>query len=424
MMFTTEMTNAKTRLDLAKLDLADPLAKKRELFHIPPGLLYFDGNSLGPLPHNVRERLVGVVQQEWAEDLIRSWNLHGWVDLPRQTAAKIARLVGAGAHEVTVTDSTSVNLFKLLAAALELTPERRVILSDSRQFPTDLYMAEGLAALLGRGHELRLVDGDEDALEAALDASNAEKPAVLYLSHVRFKDGRLLDMARLTEAAHRAGATVIWDLSHSTGALPVDLNGCDVDFAVGCGYKFLNGGPGAPAFLYVAERLHDKVQSPLAGWFGHAQPFAFDNHYTPAPGIDRFLCGTAPILSLAALDSALDVFEPDLMPAVREKSIALGDLFIDLVERKELDVRLVSPRDGRERGSQVSFSHPEAYAVTQALIDRSVVPDFRDPDVVRFGLTPLYMQATDVWDAVTVLAEILRSGVWNDERYKRRHKVT
>ena len=409
-----------TRADLAERDLHDPLARCRELFHLPEGLLYFDGNSLGPLAKSVRERVRDVMEHEWGDDLIRSWNVHGWIDLPRRVAAKIAPLVGARTSEVAVADSTSVNLYKLLAAALELRPERRVILSETAQFPTDLYMAQGLAQLLGQGYELRLTN--PDGLEEAI----GEDVALLCLSHVRFKSGDLLDMAKINETAHRHGVLVLWDLSHSAGALGVDLSCSGADFAVGCSYKFLNGGPGAPAFLYVAERHLDEVSSPLAGWMGHDAPFAFDLDYRPAPGIDRFLCGTAPILSLAALDAALEAFADVDMAQVRRKSMALGDLFLKLVGQQcaGLGVDFACPAAAERRGSQVSLAHPEGYAVVQALIARGVVPDFRTPDVMRFGLTPLYQRYTDVWDAVQVLREVLATREWDQPRFLERQKVT
>lgn len=410
----------RTRADLADLDRQDPLAPWRELFHLPDGLLYFDGNSLGPVVRQARSQVRDVLERQWGDDLIRSWNVHGWIDLPRRVAAKIAPLIGASDDEVAVTDSTSVNLFKLLAAAVGLRPGRRVILSETEQFPTDLYIAEGLAGLLGRGHELRLAEPSEVA------ASIDDDVAVVCLSHVRFKSGELLDMAELTRAAHARGALVVWDLSHSAGALPVDLTGCEADFAVGCGYKFLNGGPGAPAFLFVARRLHGEARSHLAGWMGHQAPFAFDLDYRPAPGVDRFLCGTPPILSLAALDGALSVFAGVDMAAVRRKSVALGDLFLELV-RQECDglgLGVACPVDGRRRGSQVSLSHPQGYAVVQALIARGTVPDFRVPDVTRFALTPLYQRFVDVWDAVQALRETLVTRAWDDPRYRRKNKVT
>ncbi len=414
------MTSRLTRDALAERDRRDPLAPCRELFHLPDGLLYFDGNSLGPPPLAVHAHLDDVARRHWGEGLVRSWNVHGWIDLPRRVAAKIAPLVGAGADEIAVGDSTSVNLFKLLAAALALRPGRRIVLSEDGQFPTDLYMAHGLGELLGGGVQQRLVPVED--LADALDGD----VAVVCVSHVQFKSGLLVDMAALTRAAHDAGALVLWDLSHSAGALGVDLDGCGADLAVGCGYKFLNGGPGAPAFLYVARRHQEAARSPLQGWMGHADPFAFDRRYRPAPGVDRFLCGTPPILSLAALDAALDAFDGVDMDALRHKSLELGELMIELVlaECGGFGVELRSPRDAARRGSQVSFTHPEGYAVVRALIDRGVVPDFREVDVMRFGLTPLYLRYVDVWDAVEVLRDVLAARAWDKPRYRERKKVT
>ncbi len=410
-----------TRGDFLRFDEEDPLANRRELFDLPtPEILYFDGNSLGPLTYAARERLHQVVEEQWRSDLIGSWNTHGWIDLPRRTAAKIATLVGAREDEMIVADSTSINLFKVLSAALELRPERRVILCERGQFPTDVYMAKGLAQRLGAGHEIRLCDVDKIA------ESIDEDTAVVCLSHVQFKSGVLLDMAEITSAAHAVGALTVWDLSHSGGALPVDLHGCDADFAVGCGYKFFNGGPGAPAYLFAARRLHGEANSPLWGWFGHAAPFAFDLDYAPAPGIDRFLCGTAPILSLAALDTALDAFEGVDMLALREKSIRLGDLFLRLARERcdGLGLETVSPENGAHRGSQVSLRFAEGYALVQALIAQGVIPDFRAPDIARFGLAPLYMRYIDVWDAVEILRKILQTRSWDRPEYHRKQAVT
>lgn len=414
-----DMNSHLSRAALTERDRSDPLAPCRDLFQIPENLLYFDGNSLGPPPLAVGPHLAEVAERQWGRDLVASWNVHGWIDLPRRVAAKIAPLVGARADEIAVSDSTSVNLFKLLAAAIALRPGRRTVLSEDGQFPTDLYMVQGLGELIG-GVKQRLVPVED--LAAAIDGD----VAVVCASHVQFKSGRLLDMAALTRAAHDAGALVLWDLSHSAGALPVDLGGCGADLAVGCGYKFLNGGPGAPAFLYVARAHQEAARSPLQGWMGHAEPFAFDLGYRPAAGVGRFLCGTPPILSLAALDAALDVFDGVDMDVLRRKSLDLGELLIELVLGAcgGFGVELLSPRDGARRGSQVSFTHPEGYAVVQALIDRGVVPDFRQPDVMRFGLTPLYLRYVDVWDAVEVLRSVLETRAWDEPRYRERKRVT
>ena len=412
---------ALTREEVLAFDREDPLAGRRELFDLPDTeRLYFDGNSLGPPTHAARARLRRVAEEEWRNDLIGSWNQHGWVDLPARVAAKIAPLVGARPDEVTMADSTSINLFKVLSAALEMRPRRRVILTERGQFPTDVYMAQGLARRLGEGHEVRFCETGE--IPAALD----ENVAVLCLSHVQFKTGALLDMAEINRAAHAAGALTVWDLSHSGGALPVELRAAEADFAVGCGYKFLNGGPGAPAYLFVARHLQKEANSPLWGWFGHAEPFAFDLEYAPAEGVDRFLCGTAPILSLAALDAALDAFAGVDMKALRAKSIALGDLFLRLVrERCEgLGLEIASPVEGARRGSQISLRHPQGYALVQALISRDLIPDFRAPDIVRFGLTPLYMRYAEVWDAVEVLRDVLTTRSWDRPEFHRRRAVT
>ncbi len=409
-----------TREAFAELDRGDPLAGHRDEFELPAGILYFDGNSLGPLTHASRRRVREVTEGQWGRDLIGSWNRHDWIHLPRKVGAKIAGLIGAGPDEVMVADSTSVNLFKLLAAALALRPERRTILSETTHFPTDLYIAQGLADLKGAGVRLRQVAPEE--LTSAID----DDTAVVALSHVDFKTGELRDMAAVHRAAHGRDALVVWDLSHSAGALEVELGGTGADLAVGCGYKFLNGGPGAPAFVYVARRLQERAASPLYGWFGHRDPFAFDTGYTPAEGVGRFQCGTPPILALAALDAALDAFEGVELFGLRYKSIAMGHLFLNLVEQEcaGLGLEIACPRQAERRGSQVSLRHPQGYAIIQALIDRGVVGDFRTPDVLRFGITPLYQRYVDVWDAVAILREVMESRVYEDPRYGRRGVVT
>jgi kynureninase len=354
-----------------------------------------------------------VVDDEWGKGLIRSWNDAGWIDAPRRTGARIARLIGAAANEVVVADSTSVNLFKLLVAALRLNPGRNVILTQRGNFPTDLYVAQGVAELLGA--ELRRAGPNHDAVLEALD----DRVGVLVLSHVDYRTGRMIPMRRFNAAAHAAGALTLWDLSHSAGAIDVELDDADADFAVGCGYKYLNGGPGAPAFAFVARRHHDRFRQPIAGWFGHAQPFAFADNYTPAPGIDGVQCGTPPMLSLLALDSALDAFDGVDLAALRRKSQALGDLFIRLVDETlgPFGVAVGSPRDARVRGSQVSLTHPQGHAVMQALIERGVVGDFRAPDIMRFGFAALYVRFVDVFDAVEAIGEIMGSGEWNQPRF-------
>lgn len=400
-------------------DHRDSLLRLRAKFHLPPGLLYFDGNSLGPLPKKSRERLLRVIDREWGEDLVRSWNVHRWIDWPRTVGAKIARLIGAEGDEVLAADSTSINLFKLMSAALELRPGRSVILSEDRQFPTDLYMAQGLAHLRT---DVRMRTVERSKLTLALD----EDVAVLVLTHVDYRSGQLHDMAAMTRAAHERGALVLWDLSHSTGALPVDLNGCYVDLAVGCGYKFLNGGPGAPGFLYVARRWQRQARTPLTGWLGHRSPFAFEPVYRPASGVERFRCGTPPILSLAALDAALDLFDGIELETVQRKAASLGDTFLALVEQQidEPDLEVACPLEGHQRGSQISLRHPNAYAVMQALVDRGVIGDFREPDILRFGIGPLYTSHVNVWDAVQVLRQVLKARAWDTQSFRVRGTVT
>ena len=411
----------KMRAYAEALDRADTLAPLRAAFHVPDGVIYLDGNSLGPLAHSVRDRVRSVVETEWGKGLIGSWNEAGWVDLPRCVGDKIARLIGAAERTVVAADSTSVNLFKVLAAATSMRPDRRVIVSEQSNFPTDLYMAEGLSALLGQGHELRLAQTADD-LPSLID----ESVAAVMLTHVNYRSGRVHDMAALTKRAHDVGALAIWDLAHSAGALPVDLAGADADFAVGCGYKYLNGGPGAPAFLYVAPGLQEEARQPLSGWFGHAAPFSFEPGYTPAPGIDRFLAGTPGVLAMSALDAALDLFAEVDMMALREKSVALCELFLERVEATcgTLGVTLASPRDAAQRGSQVSFAHADAYAVMQALIARGIFGDFRAPDILRFGFTPLYTRFVDVFDAAEGLHEVLSNDVWKRPEFNVRRAVT
>ena len=417
---TPTMHEPLTRAGMAARDARDPLARHREAFALPEGVIYLDGNSLGALPRATPARLAQMIEGEWGRALIKSWNAAGWLDLPRLVGDKIARLVGARSGEVVVADSTSINLFKLLSAALRLAPERRVILSQPDNFPTDLYMAQGIIDMLGSRHVLRL--------EAAEDIAGAidDDTAVVMLTHVDYRTGAMHDMAAMTAAAHDRGALMLWDLAHSAGALPVDLNACGADLAVGCGYKYLNGGPGAPAFLYVAERHHARFVQPLSGWLGHASPFTFEATYRPAPGIARGLCGTPPILAMTALDVGVDTVLAADMAALREKSMALTDLFIRLVE--ELcaghDLALVSPRAAQARGSQASFRHAQGYAVMQALIARGIIGDFRAPDILRFGFAPLYLRYVDAWDAAAALRDILDTRAWDQPAYHRRAAVT
>ncbi|HLI14281.1 MAG TPA: kynureninase [Alphaproteobacteria bacterium] len=408
------------RVDCMARDRADPLARLRERFHLPEGVIYLDGNSLGVLPKAVTARLQQVVATEWGEGLIRSWNDAGWWDYPKTIGDKIARLIGAAPGEVVATDTTSVNLFKLLVAALALRPGRKVILSDPGNFPTDLYVAQGISAMLGQGYRLKLVPGE--AIQEAIDDS----VAVVMLTHVDYKTARIYEMARITGAAHQAGALMLWDLAHSAGAVPVDLAGAAADLAVGCGYKYLNGGPGAPAYLYVRRDLQDSIRPPLSGWWGHAEPFAFATDYQPAAGIARNLCGTQSVLAMASLDAALDIWAEVDLAQVRAKSMALTELFIGLVDQYCADpgLTLASPRDAALRGSHVSLRHPDGYAVAQALRERGVIGDFRSPDLMRFGITPLYIGYTDIFDAVGHLADILRTRAWDSAKFRARDKVT
>ena len=418
------MSTPITRADCVALDDDDPLADLRDAFVLPPGV-YLDGNSLGARPRAAAARAAEVVEREWGEDLIGSWNTAGWFDLPLRLGDRLAPLVGGGPGTTVVTDTTSANLFKALAAALALQtaadPARTVVVSERDNFPTDLYVAQGLADLLGRGHEVRLVDSPEE-LAAAVD----ERTAVVTLSHVNYRTGALWDLADVTAQVHVAGALVVWDLAHSVGALPIDLTGADADFAVGCTYKYLNGGPGSPAFLWVNPRHLATTTSPLAGWWGHARPFAMEDAFEPAPGIARFLGGTQPVVSLALVGCGLDVAARADLADVRIKSLALGDLFLDLVAQRcaGQPLTLVTPREHARRGSHLTFAHPEAYAVVQALIARGVVGDYREPSCMRFGLAPLYLRHVDVWDAVDALADVLATKTWDDDRFRVRSAVT
>jgi kynureninase len=409
-----------TRADCLARDAADPLRPFRDRFLLPPGIIYLDGNSLGPLPRDTPARVARLVEQEWGEGLIRSWNSAGWIDAPTRLGDKIARLIGAAPGEVLVADSTSVNLFKLLAGALAARPGRATILSVVDNFPTDLYMADGLGRLLGGRARLRLVD--PESVAGALDADTA----VVMLTEVDYRTGRRFDMAAITAAAQQSGALALWDLAHSAGALPVDLAGSSADLAVGCGYKYLNGGPGAPAFLFVAKRLQAEWRQPLTGWLGHDRPFDFAVAYRGAAGIRQNLVGTPPMLSLAALEAGIDLMLEADLAAIRAKSMALGDLFIALVEQELPDagLALAAPRDAAARGSQVSFRHPEGHAVVQALIARGVIGDFRAPDIARFGFGPLYTSHAEIWDAVAALGEVMATAAWREERFRRRAAVT
>ena len=427
-----------TRAACQALDDQDPLRGLRAQFDLPEGVNYLDGNSLGVLPRATPARVAEVVQSEWGAGLIRSWNTAGWIALPHRIGNKIARLVGAGDGELMVADSTSLNLYKVLSAALSIAqadaPQRSVIVSERSNFPTDLYIAQSLAAQ--HGMTLELLNADEIAARLRDDV------AVLMLTQVNYRSGRLLDMAGLTAQAHAAGVLTVWDLAHSAGAVPVDLNGAHADFAVGCGYKYLNGGPGAPAFVWAHPRHADRFWQPLSGWMGHAAPFVFDTAYRPAPGIARYLCGTPPVISLAALECGVDTLlaaEPlGGMGALRAKSLALSELFIALTRERLAGhpLTLATPTDTAQRGSQVSLGcgalpAGAGYAVMQALIARGVIGDFRagdgtpmEPDLLRFGFTPLYTRFVDVFDAVTALAEVLDSGQWRESRFHQKAAVT
>ncbi len=407
--------------DARTRDAADPLREYRDRFALPEGVIYLDGNSLGVLPRATPERLDAVVRGEWGDGLIGSWNDADWIGLPQRVGGKIAPLVGAAPDEVIACDSTSVNLFKLIAAALQMQARengkrRKVVLSEPGNFPTDLYMIEGLRR---QGLAERRLAG-RDALVDALVAN----VALLLLTHTHYKTGAVHDMAALTRAAHEAGALVLWDLSHSCGALPVDLNACEADFAVGCGYKYLNAGPGAPAFAFVAERHHKALQQPLTGWMGHAAPFEFSDDYADAPGVDRLLCGTLPIIGLSALEVGVELVAEIGVDRLYAKSQALSEFFRECLAVHGAGLDLVSPPDPGRRGSQLSFRHAEAYAICQALIARGVIGDFRDPDILRFGFAPAYVSFSDIAEAARHLAEVLERGEWDRTEFKQRAAVT
>lgn len=392
--------------------------KTKTLFHLPEGVIYLDGNSLGPLPKAAVQRMAKVTQEEWGDMLITGWNAAGWMAQPAQLGDRIGRLIGAPEGTTVVGDTLSIKVYQALAAALRLNPDRRVVLSDSGNFPTDLYMAQGLLGTLDQGHELRVVA--PDAVEAAL----SDEIAVLMLTHVDYGTGRMHDMARLTKAAQAQGIIVIWDLAHSAGAVPVDIAGCNAEFAVGCTYKYLNGGPGAPAFITMRPDIAEKVSPALAGWLGHDAPFAFEPDYRPGQGIARMRVGTPPVLQMAALDAALEIWDTADMTAVRKRSIALCERFIAGVEAACPELTLASPRNADERGSQVSFRFDNGYAAMQVLISEGVIGDFRAPDIMRFGFTPLYIDEADVDGAVSILSDILQTRRWDQPQFHKRHAVT
>jgi kynureninase len=407
-----------TRDDCLRLDASDPLKGCRARFILPAGVNYLDGNSLGALPGGVAEHVANVVKGEWGEGLIRSWNQAGWYVSPARVGAKLSRLLGAKPHEVTVTESISINLFKLLVAAARMRPARKTILAERGNFPSDNHIVDSVARLLGL--KARFVPAGEIA--AAID----EDTGVATLSHVNYRTAEVQDMADVTAAAHAKGALIVWDLAHSSGAVDVRLDAANADFAVGCGYKFLNGGPGAPSHIFVAERHFGAVDQPLTGWFGHAEPFRFDDGYRRAEGIRHMLCSTPQMLSMAAFERALDAFEGVSMTEVERKGRSLGDLMIKLYDErlKALGCGLATLRDGSRRGNHVSFTHQAGYAVMQALIRRGVIGDFRAPDVMRFGFGPLYVRFVDIYDAVAAIADVLGSGAYEDETLAERQVVT
>ena len=414
-----------TKESCIQADQKDNLAHFKTQFHIPEGVIYLDGNSLGVMPKTAVARSQEVIHNEWSEGLIRSWNTANWFDLPTRLGNKLAQLLGAQEHELVVTDTTSLNIFKTLAAAVKIQsvahPTRRVIVSERDSFPTDLYMIQGLMDLLQQGYELRLFD-ENLSLEDAL----TDDVAVVLLSHVNYRTGALMDMKAVTTKAHQHGILTIWDLAHSAGAVAVDLTGADADFAVGCTYKYLNGGPGSPAFIWVSSKHQNQAWQPLSGWWGHAQPFKMEESYRPASGIRRFLCGTQPIVSMSLIECGLDIALAANMNDVRQKSLALTDLFIALVAQRcsQHGLELITPQNHAERGSHASFRHPQGFAITQALIASGVIGDYREPEVMRFGITPLYLSYLDIWNAVDILADILDSGSWDKPEFHQRAAVT
>jgi kynureninase len=400
-----------------QLDTKDPLVFARGRFRLPDNKIYLDGNSLGALPVAAASALANTVERQWGEDLIASWTKHDWIDWPTRIAARLGPIVGAQSNELLIADSTSVCLFKLLAAAVRARSDRQTIVTQRHNFPTDLYAAQGLADMLG----LAVKATDSDEIVDAIDTDTA----VVTLTHVDYRSASICDMKAINAVARAAGALVVWDLSHSAGAIELGLDAADCDLAVGCGYKYLNGGPGAPAFIYAAERLQETLGSPLQGWMGHAEPFAFDDAYRPASGMLKFLTGTPSILALAALEAGLATFDGVAMRDVAAKSRSLSQLFVDEVEaRCGSEVRLGSPRDPMHRGSHVVFAHPNGYAVMQALIARGVIGDFRSPDLMRFGFAPLYNRYVDVVRAAETLARVLATREWDEPRFKQRSKVT
>ena len=407
--------------DFKHLDKQDPLSRYREEFFLPKNTIYFDGNSLGPVPTKTIKNLNKTINEEWGKDLINSWNKANWINLPQTLGDKIAPLLGAKSGEVVVVDSTSLNLFKVLTSALRLNKNRKKVVSESTNFPSDLYILEGVNGMLNNHYECQLIDDDIN-FEKYIDSSTA----VVMLSHINYKTGRISDMKKITDYAHQQGALVVWDLSHSVGVIPMDLHNIGVDFAVGCTYKHLNGGPGAPGFLYVHSDLIEIVSQPLSGWLGHSDPFAFETKYTPANNINKFICGTPSILSYKAVESALDIFDEISLEQVREKSIQLSELFIKLIQQEcgDFGFELFSPIDAALRGSQISYKHENAYPIMQSLISRGIIGDYREPNILRFGISPLYMRYEDVWSAIICLKNIMQSNEWDSSNFKIRNYVT
>ena len=401
------------------LDATEPLRALRDRFILPEGVIYLDGNSLGPMPKAAGAVFARTIEEEWARDLIKSWNKAGWFDLPSRLGDRLGALIGARPGQTLVCDTTSINLYKAIHAAIGLRPDRDVIVAEAGSFPTDLYIVEGAMASAGRPMRRRLV-GPDGPIEALLD----DRVAVAVLSHVDYRNGRLLDVADITRKVHAAGALVVWDLCHSAGVMEFAFDAEHVDFAVGCTYKYLNGGPGAPAFIAVARRLLGEARNPLSGWWGHAAPFAFDRDFRPDSGIRRFLCGTQPILSLRGVEAALDALDDVDVAALRRKSLGLTDLFMARVSALLPELTIVTPREAALRGSQVAIAFDKGYPVVQAMIERGVIGDFRAPDIMRFGFAPAYLRFVDVWDAAEILADCLRAEVWREPRYATRHAVT
>jgi kynureninase len=401
-------------------DASDPIGALRDRFVIPDGVIYLDGNSLGPLPRAAASRLGRTIELEWGQDLIKSWNSAGWFDMPLRLGDRVGALIGAAPGQTVVCDTTSINLYKAVHAAMGLRPDRNVVIAEADSFPTDLYIIEGAMASAGRPMQRRLVGADGSSIEALLD----QRVAVVVLSQVDYRTGALLDVAAITRQAHAAGALMVWDLCHSAGVMEVAFDRHAIDFAVGCTYKYLNGGPGSPAFISVAAVHQAAARHPLSGWWGHAEPFAFDRDFRPDAGIRRFLCGTPPIISLRGVEAALDALQGVEVAALREKSLALTELFIARVTTLLPGLDIVTPRQRSLRGSQVAIAFDHGYSVVQAMIERGAIGDFRAPDIMRFGFAPLYLRFRDVWDAAEILAECIRAEVWREPRYSQRLAVT